>query len=130
LTPKLSERWGPPHTNKVERIRTLLEANEAEQDHAESEISALKAELENDLSGNDYNLVLESRSVRIQNRVSPIIKNISFQGESHAQDLIEAIQYYNDRDGGIDKSAPVEFLKPAEREAVTEDGQVSRISLY
>ena len=31
-------------TDKVERIRTLLEANEAVQDHAESEISALKAE--------------------------------------------------------------------------------------
>lgn len=117
-------------TDKVERIRTLLEAKETEQDHVESEISALKEELENDLSGNDFYLVLESRSVRIQNRVSPIIKNIVFQGESHAQDLLEAIRYYNEKDGGIDKSAPVEFLKPAEREAVTEDGQVSRISLY
>jgi hypothetical protein len=43
---------------------------------------------------------------------------------------LEAIRYYNEKDGGIDKSAPVEFLKPAEREAATEAGQVSRISLY
>jgi TnpA family transposase len=117
-------------TCKVEHIRTLLEASEAEHNNAESEISALKTELENDLSGNDYYLVLESRSVRIQNRVSPIIKNIDFQGESHAQDLLEAIRYFKERDGGIDKAAPVDFLKPAEHEAITEDGQVSRVSLY
>jgi len=116
--------------DKLEKIRTLLDANEADQSRAELEISSLKEKLGNDFNANDYYLVLESRSVRIQNRVNPILKNIEFQGESHAQDLLKAILYFKKRNGSIDKTAPVDFLKPTERDAVTENEQVSRFSLY
>lgn len=117
-------------SDKIDHIRTLLESRDPEHAHAELDITALKTNLEKDLSGKDFYPVLESRSVRIQNRVGPIIKAIIFQGESHAKDLKEAISHFKEKDGMIEKTAPVAFLKPAELEAVTENGQVSRISLY
>src|SRR5271165_814584 len=40
-----------------------------------------------------------------------------------------AIQCFKDKDGAVDKTAPLEFLKPVEREAVTDRGKF-RVSLY
>jgi hypothetical protein len=44
-------------------------------------LATLKRELESELSGDDYYRILEGWSVRIQNRISPIIKAMTFQGE-------------------------------------------------
>jgi hypothetical protein len=72
---------------------------------------------------------LEARSVRIQNRISPIIKAMTFQGEPGSRELLTAIQCFKDKDGAVDRTAPLEFLKPVEREAVTDRGKF-RVSLY
>ncbi len=117
-------------TKKVESIRELLESRTVEQRQVETEVATLKTELENELGNNDYYQALEARSIRIQNRVSPIIKAIDFHDESNVKDLLKAIQYFKDKDGAIDKSAPLGFLKSAEREAVTEGNQRFRVSLY
>ncbi len=114
-------------TKKVESIRELLESRTAEHRRVEKEVAILKTELENELGNNDYYQVLEARSIRIQNRVSPIIKTIDFHGESNVKDLLKAIQFFKDKDGAIDKSAPLGFLKSAERDAVSESTQRFRV---
>lgn len=108
---------------KVGQIRTLLQSQDAQK------LDGMRAELVTELSEDDYFSILESRSVRIQNRVSPIIKAMTFQGEISAQPLLAAIQYFKDKDGTIDKNAPMAFLKADERTAVT-GGKRFRGSLY
>jgi TnpA family transposase len=117
-------------TKKVESIRKLLESRKAEKRQVETQVATLKTELENELDNNEYYQILETRSIRIQNRVSPIIKAIDFHGESNVGDLLKAIQFFKDKDGAVDKSAPIGFLKSAERMAVTEGNQRFRVSLY
>ena len=117
------------NAEKVDHIRALLDTREANRCGAEAEVAAWKAELEAELREDDYYRILESRSVRIQNRVSPIIKALAFQGESAAGALLNAIDYFKDQDGGNARPAPLGFLKPAEQEAVS-GGPRFRVSLY
>ena len=72
-------------------------------------------DLESETDGEDYYGILEAKSVRIQNRISPILKALPFQGEAGSEALLRAIQYFKDKDGVMDRSAPTEFLKPIER---------------
>jgi hypothetical protein len=81
------------------------------------------------LSSCDYYLILASKSVRLQNRVSPILKAVTFLAEPSARELRQANEYFKLKDGAIDKMAPVEFLTPEERQAVSRDGRFS-VSLY
>jgi hypothetical protein len=64
----------------------------------------------------------------MQNRVSPILKSIKFSSQSDDSSLNQAIDHFRDKNGVLDESAPMEFLKPDERTAVMK-GKF-RISLY
>jgi TnpA family transposase len=108
---------------KIVHIRALLAQ------HDEQRLASLRDEVATELSDEDYFSILEARSVRIQNRISPILKVLTFQGEAGAEALLEALQYFQDKDGAVDKHAPLAFLSPEERTAVIEHGRL-RISLY
>jgi len=115
---------------KIERIRRRLEPQERHQHEAVAAVAAWKRELVTELREADYYRLLEAKSVRLQGRVSPILKVLTFQGESTARALLSAIQGFKDKDGTADRNAPLDFLKPAEREAVTDGGQRFRVLLY
>jgi len=108
---------------KIVHIRALLGQ------HDEQRLASLREEVATELSDEEYFSILEARSVRIQNRISPILKVLTFQGEAGAEALLNALQYFQDKDGAIDKQAPLAFLLPEERTAVTEQGRL-RVSLY
>jgi hypothetical protein len=93
------------------------------------QLAELKATLITELSEEDYYLILSSKSVRMQNRVSPILKAVRFLAEPNAKDLLHAMEHFRLKDGAIDKTAPVDFLTPDERAAVSRDGRFS-VSLY
>jgi hypothetical protein len=93
------------------------------------QIDELKAAVVSELSEDDYYLILAAKSVRLQNRVSPILKAVTFLAEPSAGELRRAIEYFKLKDGAIDKTAPMEFLTPDERKAVSRDGRFS-VSLY
>jgi hypothetical protein len=97
---------------KVSKIRTPAE--EPDRHQAEAFLAPLKRDLESETDGEDYYGILEAKSVRIQNRISPILKALPFQGEVGSEALLRAIQYFKDKDGVIDRGAPTEFLKPIE----------------
>ncbi len=67
--------------------------------------------------------------MRLQNRVSPILKILEFQGEAAAQPLLAALAHFKAKDGSIDKTAPSEFLDEEEYGAITTQG-CFRVSLY
>jgi hypothetical protein len=116
-------------TEKVQRIRALLANNHIAESLDPDQIDELKAAVVSELSEVDYYLILASKSVRLQNRVSPILKAVAFLAEPSARELRQAIEYFKLKDGAIDKTAPVEFLTPDDRKAVSPDGRFS-VSLY
>ena len=59
---------------KVDGIRTPLNTHETSLSDDGVNFAALKRDLASELSEDDYYRILEARSVRIQNRISPIIK--------------------------------------------------------
>jgi TnpA family transposase len=114
---------------KVVRIRAILATRETGRLLQNDQLVELEASLVSELSEDDYYRILESKSVWIQNRVSPILKALSFQGEPGARKLLDAIDHFKEKDGAVDKAAPVAFLDSEEQAKVTQDGRF-RISLY
>jgi hypothetical protein len=115
---------------KVRQIRSLLAAEEPDRHQAEASLAPLKRDLESETDGEDYYGILEAKSVRIQNRLSPILKALPFQGEAGSEALLRAIHYFKDKDGVVDRGAPMEFLKPIEEKAVLGRAGDLRVSLY
>jgi hypothetical protein len=116
-------------TEKVNRIRALLAQRETRRLLEKDPVAELKASLVSELDEDGYYKILESKSVWLQNRVSPILKTLTFQGDPGAQRLVNAIEHCKEKDGMVDKSAPTAFLDPEERAAVSKDGKF-RVSLY
>jgi TnpA family transposase len=109
----------------VQKIRHVLAGDK------ESELSKIKEELETSLKGEVYYDVLENRSMRLQNKVSPIFKALSFKAQASAASLLEAIEYFKDKDGNIIQTAPLDFLEAKELKAIMdENDQKLRVSLY
>lgn len=76
----------------------------------------------------EYFQALETRSVKLQNRVSQIAKAVEFHSNDNA--LMEAINHYKEKDGVITQSAPDGFLDDAERKVLLNDDGKFRVSLY
>ena len=116
-------------TEKVTRIRALLETRETRRLLEEDPVAELKESLVSELDKDDYYKILELKSVWIQNRVSPILKALTFQGDPGVRKLVDAFEHFKEKDGGVDRSAPTGFLDPEEQTAVNRDGKF-RVSLY
>lgn len=116
-------------TNKLERICYILEPHNDSIPQAEQQWQDITQNLENKSDEGRYDDILEEASIRLQNRVSPIIKVLNFDGGSGAESILEAISYFKNREGTISKTAPLDFLNPAEQAAVTRDDSF-RSSLY
>ena len=112
---------------KIGQVRHMLPADN---DNEPAAVIAMRKELDAGRGDADFHDVLESRSLKLQNRIAPIIRSLVFQGEPAAAGLLAAIQHFKAKDGAVGRSAPHDFLEPAERAAVMRDGQVVRISLY
>ena len=114
---------------KVTRIRALLATRETRRLLEKDPIVELKASLASELRENDYYKILESKSVRIQNRVNPVLKALTFQAGPSVRKLVDAIEHFKEKEGAVDKSAPAGFLDPEEGAAVQKEGKF-RVSLY
>ena len=57
------------------------------------------------------------------------LKALTFQGDPDARKLLDAIEHFKEKQGAIDKTAPVTFLDPTEVAAVNKDSKF-RVSLY
>jgi TnpA family transposase len=110
---------------KVGRIRGLL----SESMHQQETVVTLKKECEFRQGGGDYYDILEERSVKMQNRATPILKALTFNSELTTVSLVQAIDHFKERDGALDSNAPMDFLSAEERAAACSNGRFS-ISLY
>jgi hypothetical protein len=73
-----------PDSEKVQLIRALLSTQEAKRLLEKDNLAELKEVLFNELGDDEYYTILAARSIRIQNRVSPILKALTFLGEPSA----------------------------------------------
>ena len=82
------------------------------------------------IKDNDYYDILNSKSLRLQNRVSPIVKALEFDTCESTDVIIRAIEYFKQRDGNIDSNAPLDFFDSDERKLVFDSEGKLRVSLY
>ena len=112
-------------SEKLEKISQLLA------DIKEDDVTRLQIDIGDELDECGYYSALESKSLRLQNRASPILKELEFQAEPGAKELLRAIDNFKKKSGAITASAPLGFLDNAERKAVEEsEHQKFRTSLY
>lgn len=122
---RLANDDGLNDTEKLNKIRALLQSRK------EDGFTELKASLESGLNQGDYYGVLEERSLRLQNRVSPILKALTFQADASGVVLQQAIEHFQSKNGVINPEAPLAFLEPQEAKAILGgDDQKFRPSLY
>jgi TnpA family transposase len=78
----------------------------------------------------DYYHLLETKSVKLQNRASEIVKNINFDTKTSNESLLKAIDYYEQTEGNADDKSPVDFLDAEEQELLLDSNGKFRVSLY
>lgn len=82
-------------TEKIQSLRKLL-SNKAEQEEEDLEARAQELQRENDrlLKDEDYYDFLEAQSLKLQNRVSEIVKQVCFHEDTSNKQVIAAITYF------------------------------------
>jgi len=116
--------------NKLSQIEALIDQHHQQHDEQEKEqLIAIENTLDKDIKNQDLLNVLELLSIRLQRRVSGIIKQLDFNVNTSEHSLIEAIDYFKENDGNIQSGAPTNFLSEVEKQAVFDHGKI-RVSLY
>ncbi len=118
-------------TYKIEKINALLDEHKKQQDDSERKKTEL---FENSLSrlekNEDYFEILEKLSIKLQRRVSEIVKVLIFNEKTSNDDLIKAINHYGKNDGQIGPSSPVDFLDKEESAILFDNSKKIKPSLY
>ena len=121
---QIADDAGLSDREKIDQIRLLLSVS------AEEAINDIRNDLTQSQSDSPYYDNLEARSLRLQNRLNPILKAVTFQVYDDDYPLLAAIDHFKAVDGAVSYEAPLEFLEPDECQAVfREDGRF-RPSLY
>lgn len=115
---------------KLKMIYVLVSEQETFYSQIEEQLDLLEKESGRITKDDDYYDILESKSVKLQNRVSEIIKHMVFDKETSAAKFIEAIDYYKNKDDVISTNAPLDFLEIDEQKVLTDETGKCRISLY
>lgn len=111
-------------TQKVDQIRTLLDQGKMES------FEQLKDGLTQAGQAQDWYGILEKQSLRLQNRLNPILKALTFEPITPADKLAEAIKHFKTQDGIITDKAPTDFLEAEESAALVREDGTFRPSLY
>ena len=115
---------------RINLIQALFHERDASRaDGIEDEIKKFENEYKR-LRKESYHDILESFSLKLQARVSEIIKHVCFDQDSSDQNILEAIDYYKVKDGALSKDAPIGFLNEEQQANLVDNKNKWRISLY
>ncbi len=117
-------------TLKIEKIAALLEREHPQAVALEEQVTRLKTEVETAEQEKDYFRLLSQRSLKLQSRVSEIVREIGVDPRACSQTLLDAIHYYQRTSGNLEKNAPVDFLSPGEQSAIFNSIGKFQTSLY
>ena len=113
-------------SEKVHRIKGMLNRKTS------SNIENIHAEFLGVLEDEESVLyeLKESKSLHLQNRLSPVLKAVNFLTEQPKFPLMEAIGYFQDKEGNITQQTPIAFLDEKELKALYREDGTFRTSLY
>jgi len=128
---EITVSYGLDATEKIEQIKQLL--HDYHQQITEPKLDEVTQSSQNEMATQDYYNLLESSSIKLQNRVADIMRYLSFdkiENKKTSPSILSAIKHYQSKAGNIGKEAPLEFLADEERATLfVEDGKF-RVSLY
>ena len=109
---------------KVMATQTLLGQSKTD------DFDQLKDDLAVTASGAGWHDILEALSVKLQNRLSPLLRTLTFMPNKRAETLLEAIDHFKN-DGDFSAAhAPMDFLDAEQRTALVRDDGSFRVCLY
>ena len=111
-------------SQKVKAIRFLLDQKRSDA------FERLKEDLTATGQDQSWFDMLEAQSLRLQSRLSPILRVISFDRNDRVAGLLAAIDHFKRSDGAIGPGAPTDFLDADERAALIRADRSFRTSLY
>ena len=117
-------------SQKVVLIDSVLNEKSAKPARVEEQIDEFKRSAVKLQQGQDYFALLESRSLKLQHRVADIVRQVQFAPNCSKPALWAALCHYQQKDGTVDKSTPVDFLADDQRAALTATDGKFRVSLY
>ena len=90
----------------------------------------LKDDLENTAKNSSWHDILEARSLRLQNRLSPVLRALNFMPIERATALQAAIDHFKTDEGLSASHAPMGFLDAEQKIVLTRTDGTFRVSLY
>lgn len=100
----LTDNHSLSDTQKVDQIRKVIRKSKTES------FEQLKEGLQKAGASEVKHGIMEQQSIRLQNRLSPILKALTFDPIEQSDALMEAIDYFKDKDGVMTDKAPTGFL--------------------
>jgi hypothetical protein len=117
-------------SQKIASIDVALNAESAKPAQLEQKIDEFQQNAIKLQQGQNYFALLEARSLKLQHRVADIVCQVRFAPNHSKPTLWDALCHYQQKDGNVDKSAPVDFLVDEQRAALTAEDGKFRVSLY
>lgn len=122
-----------PHLSsedKLSQIENLIDGyNSLHTSTEQAQLIELEKALDKISKNQPFFDYLESLSLKLQRRVSNIVKNIEFNPLTSDPHILAAIHYFICSDGELGNDAPCNFMKAEEQEICYNQGKL-RISLY
>lgn len=124
---KIAFSFNLNNDQKIEQIQYIFNLNN---NNIKNDFEKIKDETKKQKNKNEYYKILESKYIKLQNRVSNIIKNLSFDEKSSNKNIIKAIKYFKQKNGDINQNAPFEFLDDELKELLFSNEGNFRPKLY
>lgn len=115
---------------KLTMINDLLHQREAQRGRLAAQLQQLKSVAANANEDTDYYALLGRKSLKLQNRVSDIVRHVEFNASTAPPEIVAAIQHFQQKNGEIEGHAPLAFLSAREQKMVFDEAGKFRVSLY
>lgn len=115
---------------KISQIQFTLSKFSASRPAVENQMSKMLAETDPTSGTREFYNILEQKSLTLQKRTADIIRLLRVDKKSVNRDLFKALEYFQAKDGQIEKTAPREFLSEKEQNAINFDDKKFPVSLY
>jgi len=115
---------------KIEAAIKILEQDSEVEKNIDEDLALIDEEISRISNNAGYYDTLESKSRKLQNKVSSIIKHFQFDEKTSNIDLLESILYIKKKDGKIDANAPLDIFDDKELNILFDKDKKIRVSLY
>ena len=115
---------------KVDEIKSIIGNGTAVDPAITAIIDKLNEEISLSMKNAYFYIALEGESIRLQKKLSPILKNIEFNALNSSKPLLEAILHFKDSDGQISNNPPCSFLEEVDLTHIRDEKGKIKQSLY